>query len=85
MEVVGNGFTVIAFVAVFVQLFALVAINEQVVDVVGATIILVVVRFPGIQLYVVPPDAVNVTLAPLHSVAEGLTEILGVGMELTEM
>jgi len=36
----------------------------------------------GVQLYVVPPEAVNVALVP-EQILEELTEIVGVGVTLT--
>jgi len=56
-------------VAVFWQPFALVPVTTYVVVVVGETVTVVPVSDPGIHVYVVPPAAVIVVLAPAQIVA----------------
>ena len=38
---------------------------------------------PPVHAYVVPPDAVSVTLLPLHIVADGETDIVADGIAFT--
>lgn len=78
---VGVGFTVMVCVAVFVQPFALDPVTVYVVVDVGVTVIDVPVKLPGIQLYVVPPEAVSVVLPPAQNVVlDAVTVTVGDGL-----
>jgi hypothetical protein len=68
VDTVGEGLTVIVRVAVPVQLPD-VPVTVYVVVVVGETVTVVPVKFPGIHVYVVAPVAVIVVLLPEQIVA----------------
>jgi len=81
---VGEGFTVITRVAVFVQPFAAVPVTVYVVVPVGETVTVVPVSDPGIQVYVDAPPPVIVVLLPAHIVAPDVV-VVTVGEGLTVM
>lgn len=84
---VGSGFTVIAWVAVLLQP-RLVPVTVYVVVVVPLKVIgvpVVALRpVPGVQLYVVPPDADKVVVLPIHTAADpDVAVTVGIGFTVT--
>lgn len=78
-ETVGKLLTVINCVAVFVHPLPSVPVTVYVVVEEGVTLIELPVSDPGIQVYVLPPDAFKVTVLPLHEAgADGVTVMVGV-------
>lgn len=82
MEIVGNVFTVMVRVDVFVHPFEPVPVTVYVVVVVGDTVTVAPVKLPGFHTYVEAPVAVMEVLAPTQIVAL-VVVVVTVGSALT--
>ena len=78
----GFGSTVTVVVTGVAEQLALLPFKVYIVVAEGLTFIVLPVRFPGLQVYVLAPLAVKVAEFPLQIVAE-LTDSTGLGMTVT--